>query len=286
MKKYSILLMLAPALAVIILLFMGGLLFGLMQSVNYMPIIGLRDFSLDAYRSIFSDRQFLGSLALTLGVSISATLLTVVFSIITALALRQTFIGKRMVNFLYQFPITIPHLVIAIGTMLLFSQSGVFSRFATSLGIISTQSQFPILVYDDLGIGIIFVYLWKQIPFVGLIVLSILQSSGNDFEELAHSLGANKWQSFRHVLLPLIIPGILPASIICFAFVFGSYEVPFLLGKPYPTVLSVLAYRLYEDTDLKSRPQAMAIAIFIAVFVSILVLAYKKVIKRVSGRAD
>jgi putative spermidine/putrescine transport system permease protein len=286
MKKYSILLMLAPALAVIILLFMGGLIFGLMQSVNYMPIIGLRNFSLDAYRSIFSDRQFLGSLALTLGVSISATLLTVVFSIITALALRQTFIGKRMVNFLYQFPITIPHLVIAIGTMLLFSQSGVFSRFATSLGIISTQSQFPILVYDDLGIGIIFVYLWKQIPFVGLIVLSILQSSGNDFEELAHSLGANKWQSFRHVLLPLIIPGILPASIICFAFVFGSYEVPFLLGKPYPTVLSVLAYRLYEDTDLKSRPQAMAIAIFIAVFVSILVLAYKKVIKRVSGRAD
>ncbi len=286
MKKYSILLMLAPALTVIILLFIGGLLFGLMQSVNYMPIIGLHDFSLDAYRSIFSDSQFLGSLALTLGVSITATLLTVVFSIITALALRQTFIGKRMVNFLYQFPITIPHLVIAIGTMLLFSQSGVFSRFATSLGFISTQSQFPILVYDDWGIGIIFVYLWKQIPFVGLIVLSILQSSGNDFEELAHSLGANKWQSFRHVLLPLIIPGILPASIICFAFVFGSYEVPFLLGKPYPTVLSVLAYRLYEDTDLNSRPQSMAIAIFIAVFVSILVLAYKKVIKRVSGRAD
>jgi len=286
MKKFSIPIMLAPALAVIILLFLGGLLLGLLQSVNYMPIIGLNDFSLDAYASIFSNPQFLGSLALTLGISIVTTLLTIVFSIVTALALRQTFLGKRLVNFLYQFPITIPHLVIAIGIMLLFSQSGFFSRIALNLGFITTQSEFPILVYDDLGIGIVLVYLWKQIPFVGLIVLSILQSSGNDFEELAHSLGANKWQTFRHVLLPLIIPGILPASIICFAFVFGSYEVPFLLGKPYPAVLSVLAYRLYEDTDLSARPEAMAIAVFIAVFVSILVLVYKKVIKNVSGRAD
>jgi putative spermidine/putrescine transport system permease protein len=286
MKRLSLLLMLAPALLVIIALFLGGLMLGLLQSVSYMPVIGLNDFSLDAYKSMFTDSQFLGSLALTFGLSVITTFLTIVFAIITALALRKTFIGKRIVNFLYQFPITIPHLVIAIGIMLLFSQSGYFSRVAHAFGFIKSQSDFPILVYDDLGIGIVLVYLWKQIPFVGLIVLSVLQSSGNDFEELARSLGANGWQTFRHVLLPLIIPGILPASIICFAFVFGSYEVPYLLGKPYPAVLSVLAYRLYEDTDLNSRPEAMAMFVFIAVFISILVLVYKKIVKTISGRND
>ncbi len=283
-KRTTVTLLLLPTVAVLLFLFFGGLVMGLMQSFSFMPMIGLNDFNIDAYRSLFSDREFLMSLALTLWISISSTLLTVVFAIITALAFRRTFPGKRLINFLYQFPITIPHIVITIGTMLVFSQSGIVARIAYHLGMISDQSTFPVLISDNLGLGIIYVYLWKQIPFVGVIVLSILQSLGNNFEELARSLGANKWQSFRHVLLPTIIPGILPASIICFSFTFGSYEVPFLLGKPYPAVISVLAMRLYQDVDLNARPQAMATAVFMAVFISVLVVFYRKLLNKMSGR--
>ncbi len=284
-KRTTITLLLLPTLIVLALLFFGGLVMGLMQSLGFMPLIGLNDFNFDAYRHLFSDEEFISSLGLTVWIALSSTLLSVVFAILTALSLRRTFIGKRIVNFLYQFPITIPHVVIMIGTMLLFTQSGIFSRFANHLGIVSDQSKFPILVFDDWGIGIIYVYLWKQIPFIGVIVLSILQSLGNNFEELARSLGANKWQVFWHVLLPTIIPGILPASIICFSFAFGSYEVPFLLGKPYPAVISVLAMRLYQDVDLNARPQAMATAVFMAFFISILVFFYKKLLNKVSGRS-
>ncbi len=283
-KRTTVTLLLLPTVAVLLFLFFGGLVMGLMQSFSFMPMIGLNDFNIDAYRSLFSDREFLMSLALTLWISISSTLLTVVFAIITALAFRRTFPGKRLINFLYQFPITIPHIVITIGTMLVFSQSGIVARIAYHLGMISDQSTFPVLISDNFGLGIIYVYLWKQIPFVGVIVLSILQSLGNNFEELARSLGANKWQSFRHVLLPTIIPGILPASIICFSFTFGSYEVPFLLGKPYPAVISVLAMRLYQDVDLNARPQAMATAVFMAVFISVLVVFYRKLLNKMSGR--
>lgn len=283
-RRVSIALLLAPALILLILLFYGGFLLGLMQSTNYMPLIGLTEPNLEAYRSIFTDEQFGLSLALTLWVSVSATLLTVVLAIATALALRHSFFGKRIVNFLYQFPITIPHIVIAIGTVFLFSQSGTFARLAYHIGLISDQSQFPQLVNDRLGLGIIYVYLWKQIPFVGIIVMSIMQSMGDNYEELARSLGATKWQAFRHVLLPIIVPGILPASIICFAFTFGSYEVPFLLGRPYPAVLSILAYRLYDDVDLNARPQAMAMAVFMTVFLMLFVVIYKRVLTRATGR--
>lgn len=283
-KRTTITLLLFPTMAVLILLFFGGLVTGLMQSFGFMPLTGLNDFSFEAYRSLFTDGEFLMSLGLTLWISVSSTLLTVVFAILTALAFRKTFPGKRITNFLYQFPITIPHIVITIGTMLVFSQSGIAARLAYKAGLIAEQSQFPVLISDSVGFGIIYVYLWKQIPFVGVIVLSILQSLGNDFEELARSLGANRWQAFRHVLLPTIIPGILPASIICFSFTFGSYEVPFLLGKPYPAVISVLAMRLYQDVDLNARPQAMATAVFMAVFISILVVFYKRLLNKVSGR--
>jgi len=283
-KRTTITLLLFPTMAVLVFLFFGGIAMGLMQSFSFMPLIGLNNFNFDAYRNLFSDSEFLLSLGLTLWISISSTILTVVFAIITALAFRKTFPGKRLTNFIYQFPITIPHIVITIGTMLIFSQSGIVARFAYKAGLISDQSQFPILISDTLGLGIIYVYLWKQIPFVGVLVLSILQSLGNNFEELARSLGANKWQAFRHVLLPTIIPGILPASIICFSFTFGSYEVPFLLGKPYPAVISVLAMRLYQDVDLNARPQAMATAVFMAAFISVLVVLYKKLLNSMSGR--
>lgn len=283
-RQVTIGLLLAPALLLLIVLFYGGFLLGFLQSLNFMPMIGLTEPSLDAYRSIFTDEQFGRSLLLTFWISTSATVLTVVFAILTAMALRHGFLGKRIVNFLYQFPITIPHIVIAIGTMFLFSQSGTFARLAFQVGLISDQAQFPQLVNDRLGLGIVYVYLWKQIPFVGIIVMSIMQSMGNNYEELARCLGANRWQTFRHVLLPLIIPGILPASIICFAFTFGSYEVPFLLGRPYPAVLSILAYRLYDNVDLNARPQAMAMAVFMTVFLMLFVVVYRRVLKKASGR--
>jgi putative spermidine/putrescine transport system permease protein len=276
----AIIVLLAPALVVILVLFAGGLALGLSQSLGYMPLIGAYGFSLDAYLALLRSPGFLPSLLLTIFVSVTATAVAVTLAVIAALTLRKHFVGKKLVTFLYQFPLTIPHLVVAVGMMMLVSQSGLLARAAYRIGLIGDSSQFPILVFDDLGIAIILVYVWKEIPFIGLIALAVLQSIGNDYEEQARTLGANSWQTFRHVLLPLIVPGILPGSIIIFAYTFSSFEVPFLLGKSYPAMLSVLSYRLYVDVDLDARPQAMAMSILIALFVLILVVLYRKVSRR------
>ena len=285
MKRLSIAIMLAPVLTVITIIFVGGLFMGISQSFGYLPMIGETNLTFSAYIKMFSDEGFVHSLLLTIFVSFTATFLTIVLAIITALVLRKRFAGKKALSFIYQFPLTIPHLVIAIGILMLIQPSGLIARLVYHMGLISDQSQFPVLVSDDYGVGVILVYVWKQIPFIGLIVLAVLQSVGNNYEELSRSLGANKWQAFRYVLLPLIIPGILPASIICFAYAFGSYEVPYLLGKTFPTMLSVLSYRFYVDVDLNARPEAMAISIFIAVFVTVLVVFYQKLTKKITGRS-
>ncbi|UCF99179.1 MAG: sugar ABC transporter permease [Spirochaetaceae bacterium] len=276
----SLIILLAPALVVILVLFAGGLALGLSQSLGYMPIIGAFGFSLQAYLQLLRSPGFVPSLLLTIFVSVVATGFAVVLAVATALTLRKRFVGKKIVSFLYQFPLTIPHLVVAVGMMMLISQSGLLSRAAFRIGLIGDSSQFPILVFDDLGIGIILVYIWKEVPFIGLIALAVLQTIGSDYEEQARTLGANSWQSFRHVLLPLMTPGIVPGSIIIFAYTFSSFEVPFLLGKSYPAMLSVLSYRLYVDVDLDARPQAMAMSILIALFVLILVLVYRRLSQR------
>ena len=163
------------------------------------------------------------------------------------------------------------------GVLYLFSGSGLVSRLATGAGLIDSPAGFPAMVNDPWAIGIIIQYVWKEIPFIGVIVLAILLSVGEDYESVARSLGANRWQAFRNVTLPLIMPGVVSASVIVFAFTFGAFEIPWLLGSTFPKALPVLAYESYTDVDLAARPQAMAMAMVIAVMSSLMILAYMNV---------
>ena len=278
--RVKILLLLAPALIIIGVLFFGGLVIGLMRSFNYMPIIGLTEPNFDAYISIFTSREFYLSFLLTFYIAFVSTFISSVLAIGAALLLRRQFIGRAIVNFLFQLNLTVPHLVGAIGILYLFSQSGSFARLAAEWGMIARPSEFPALVFDPYAIGIILQYVWKEIPFIGVIVLANMQALGEDYESVARSLGANRWQAFIHVLLPLIFPGVLSASVIVFAFIFGAYEIPALLGANYPAALPVLAYRKYTDVDLAARPEAMAMAIVIALLSAVMIYLYVRYARR------
>jgi putative spermidine/putrescine transport system permease protein len=278
--RMRIILLLAPAMLVIVVLFFGGLAVGLMRSFNYMPVIGLTDPNLDAYVAVFTSREFYLSFLLTFHISFTSTLISCVLAIGAALLLRRSFIGKSVINFLFQLNLTVPHLVGAIGILYLFSQSGSFARLGYHWGLIAKPADFPALVFDPYAIGIILQYVWKEIPFIGVIVLANMQSIGTDYESVARSLGASRWQSFRHVLLPLIFPGVLSASVMVFAFTFGAYEIPAILGQNYPAALPVLAYRKYTDVDLAARPEAMAMAIVIALLSALLIWIYIRTSRR------
>jgi putative spermidine/putrescine transport system permease protein len=269
-------LMLAPALGIVTLLFGGGLLVGLGQSLGYFPAIGLTEFTFDHYVSVLTDSNFLSSLWLTFRIALVTTVLASVLAVGFSLVLRHQFAGSRFATFLFQVPLPVPHLVAASGIILLVTQSGLIARLGVALGLMDVPAEFPALVFDKAGIAIILTFLWKEVPFVGLVVLAILQSVGPQYEEQARTLGANARQRFFNVLLPLIMPGIMSASIIIFAFTFASYEIPLLLGVRFPTTLPVQAFRLYQDPDLAQRPEAMAISIVLAVVAILLLVAYRR----------
>ena len=275
-QRLSISLLLTPAIAIIILLFVGGLFTGLLRSLNYFPLIGLNEFNLDAYLTIFADNGFLQSLVLTFHIAFTSTLISSILAVAAAMLLRPAFKGKRLVHFAFSLNLTIPHLVGAIGVLYLFQNSGLISRLLTGLDLIQKPADFPSMVFDPWAIGIIIQYVWKEIPFIGVIVLAILLSVGEDYESVARSLGANRWQAFRQVTLPLVMPGVVSASVIVFAFTFGAFEIPYLLGRTFPAALPVLAYQSYTDVDLAARPQAMAMAMVIAFISTLLIMAYMK----------
>jgi len=283
-ERIRIAVMLAPTLLVISILFFGSLLYGFLQSLGYNPNIGATDINFDAYLRVMFSEEFSGrfwsGLTLSLWVAFCSTFVSAAIAIFVALLLRRTFFGKKLAVFFFQLNLPIPHLVIAVGMIMLFSQSGLVSRMLGELGLVTSPRDFPALTKDAYGIGIILAYIWKEVAFFGIIVLAILQSLGEDYEAVAQSLGANRWQRFRTVTLPLIMPGLMSASIIVFAFTFGSYEVPRILGVGYPTMLAVMSLDFFLNPDLNARAEGMALSMIIAFIVLVLIFIYMYITAR------
>ncbi len=280
-ERLKIWLMLAPALLVLFAVFIGGLGFGIARSLNYMPIIGLTQPNFDAYIGLFSLTEFWRSLGMTLYIALTSTAISMVLAIGAALLLRRAFPSKRLMTFLFSFNLPIPHIVGAIGIMFLFAQSGFMARIAHGFGWIERPMDFLVLVNDPYAIGIILEYVWKEVPFIGIVVLAVLQSIGDDYEAVSQTLGAGPLQRFRFVILPLITPATLSVSVLVLAFTFGEFLIPYLLGQTYPATLPVLAVRLFTDPDLNKRPEAMAMSILIAVIAALMVLAYMWLSRRI-----
>jgi putative spermidine/putrescine transport system permease protein len=266
--------LLAPALLVITSLFVGALAFGVLQSLNVVNLAGQAEPSLDAYVNIFNDPVFWRSLTLSLWIALASTGISIVLAVGTALLIFRIERGRRAATFIYQFNLPIPHIVGGVAMLLLLSQSGFFSRLAFALGLTASPADFPPMTNDSLGIAIIAEYVWKETVFIGVVVLAALSGGVAEYEDLARTLGASRWKRFWHVILPLITPAIVSTSIIVFAFSFGAFEIPFMLGQPFPAALPVLAFRAYTDVDLNSRPEAMAISVVIAAVVAVLVFIY------------
>ena len=263
-------LLLLPALSIVGLLFGGGLLLAFLQSIG---LIGLtpEPVSLAAYQTALSDPEFWRSLGLSLYIAITATGLATLLSIGLALLLRS---AGRWASFACQITLPIPHLVGVTGILLLLAPSGLLARWAYALGWIQTDQDFPLLVNDPANIGLLLHFLWKEIPFMTLILLAVLRGIDPAYAMQARAVGASPWQVFRNVTLPLLKPGILSASLLLFGFIFGSFEVPFLLGSTRPRTLPLLVYRAFTDTDLSRRQEAVALGLLLSLISMLIIAAY------------
>ncbi len=270
--KFIVALFLAPALIVVLLLFGGGLLLGLLQALGYFPGAAEQALTTQHFQQVLGDSDFLESLGLTLYVALTSTAVAVLISIAIALAFLRLSEEQRWVHFIFQVPLVVPHLVVAIAVVFLLSPTGWFSRIAQALGWIQSSSDFPFLVNDRFGVGIIVTYVWKEIPFITLMIFSVLRNAGIELIEVGKTLHANRWQRFRYIIFPMIFPSLAASSLIVFAYTFGAFEVPYLLGQTYPMLLPVWAYKHYADVDLLARPEGIATGILIALIVALAVL--------------
>ena len=92
-----------------------------------------------------------------------------------------------------------------------------------------------------------------QIPFIGIIVRSRLADMDPAVEEAAHDLGADAWQTFRHITLPLMAPGIFAGAALAFTMSIDDFVVSFFTAGPGATTLPILIYSSVKRGITPSR---------------------------------
>ncbi|KUP04897.1 hypothetical protein Q75_13765 [Bacillus coahuilensis p1.1.43] len=251
-KNHKTILLLTPAAVILFSLTGYSLWMAINQSISYQG-----ETSLFYYKEVVSDEAFWSSLLYSFRIAFFSSAV----SLLIGLWLTRTFYTyvKQGVGKLFVWlPMLFPHFVGAYLTLLFLGQSGILSHIGFELGFITEREQFPILVRDEAGVGIFLTYLWKEIPFVVLMLLPVYDTLNRQVTEEVRMLGGSHFQAFKVAEWPWLVPTLLETGLILFMFIFAAFEVPFLLGVTYPKMFSILAYDWFYSGNWENRGYAFA----------------------------
>jgi putative spermidine/putrescine transport system permease protein len=217
--------------------------------------------SLSRFAQVLGDSAVWEGTLWTLWVSIASTILATLGAAGLAMLFRGSGWANRLGRALAFLPLPVPHLAAGVGVLLVLGQSGLLSRLAYHLNWIAGPADMPALVSDPFGIGLIVALTWKELPFLSLVAVSVLETRGIALEDTARGLGAGAWKTARLVTWPLLWRGMLPAALAVFTFVAGSYEAAVLLAPSDPLALPLLTWERYLDASLAMRGDAYVLAL-------------------------
>lgn len=180
---------------------------------------------LDNYARMIGDGRFWQSLWTTTIFTFFSVVLELILGMIIALVLNQPFKGRGFVRTVTILPWALPTALIGVAWAWIFNdQFGVWNDILLRLGIINQGINWlgnPATAM----IAVVAADVWKTTPFISILLLAGLQSISEDLYE-AHAIdGANAWQSFRQITLPLLMPQILIAVLFRFAQAFGIFDL-------------------------------------------------------------
>jgi putative spermidine/putrescine transport system permease protein len=274
MKRRSITLNLLPLLIPFLAVFGCGLLITGLQSFGFFMFSYRYDDMFFAYKELFSDTWFLQSVLFSLSISFAASLASVVLGTILSYFIWKLPDNQHSWTIIYKIPLILPHIAVGFIAIILLSKTGVLSSLCYHLGFISSFVEFPQLLYTAYGIDLISAYVYKETPFVMIMVYASLSRFDKRYIETAAMFGASSVRIFFSLILPFILPVLNTTFIILFVFTFGGFDLPFVLGDSYPGMLSVRIYDFFFQKDIYLRPVAMAMLTLVFVFSLLFIFGY------------
>lgn len=265
-------LLVVPAILFSLALFIYPFFYGLFLSFN--PKAGG---ALANYQRFFSDSFLYGTIATTLWLALPVTIVTLLMAIPIAFRVR-TMKHQRLLTTILVIPITLGTVLVAQGLLNYLGPQGWFNRALLTMGLISTPVK---LLHNYWGVMISLVI--TGFPFTFLLTLSYLSGVDPALEQAGATLGAGPWQRFKHILLPLLLPGLAITFCLSFVQAFSVFPSAVLLGAPAgPTrVISIAAYQAaFEEYDYSMASAVAMIMGVVQLSIVVAVLAARGLLYR------
>lgn len=272
-------LLVLPA-ALLLLVFVYGVVMGVLQGFGFAPFLGKTEFTLEYWQRALARGDLQSSIGFSFYLATVSSVIAVVGGVALCAALVNVGASRKLQLLNIQVPIMTAHTLVVLAVVSLFAGSGLFPRVLCALGLVSEATDFSSVVGDPTGWGIIMVYFWKEMPFIAFCTLTIMSNVSGRFGEAAATLGAGPVRTFFSVTLPLCKNAILKAFLVVFAFVFGAFEVPYLLGATLPKALPILAYIEYSNPDIANRCMAMAVDGIMVLITLVLAVLYFRILNK------
>ncbi|MHA3059720.1 sulfate ABC transporter permease subunit CysT [Acinetobacter sp. ANC 4636] len=227
---------------------------------------------------IISSARILKALQLSFTTALAAALLNVFLGVLLAWCLvRYQFFGKRVVDALIDLPFALPTAVAGIALTSLYASTGWIGQYLEPLGIK--------VAYTPLGITLALVFI--GLPFVVRTVQPVLSDLETELEEAASALGANRWQTIRHVIFPIVLPAIFTGFALAFARGVGEYgSVIFIAGnQPFKTEIApLMIISRLEEYDYAAATTIAVIMLLISFAILFLINILQAWATRRTGR--
>ena len=200
---------------------------------------------------VVSNPRVLAAYRLSFGAALAAAAIDAVFGLLLAWVLvRYSFPGKRLVDALIDLPFALPTAVAGIALTALYAPNGWLGGWLAALGLK--------VAFTPLGILVALVFI--GIPFVVRTVQPVLEEFEPEFEEAAVSLGASRWQVFRHVILPHVLPAVVTGFALAFARAVGEYGSVIFIAGNLPFVSEIAPLLIIGRLEQYDEAGATAIA--------------------------
>ena len=218
----------------------------------------------EAFWNVVTAPRVLASYRLSFGASLIAAALNSVFGLLLAWSLvRYSFPGKRLVDALVDLPFALPTAVAGIALTALYAGNGWLGGLLEPLGVK--------VAFKPLGVLVALTFI--GLPFVVRTVQPVLEDIDTELEEAAASLGAHRWQTFRHVVLPILTPALLTGFALAFARAVGEYGSVIFIAGNIPMVSEITPLMIITKLEQYDYAGATAIASTMLVFSFALLLA-------------
>lgn len=264
------------AITILFLPLLPGLLGLLFSAIGYSANMQQFQFSLNGFIELFNWPGIIESIAITLIVTVSSTLLTmfISFSVLQTSWHRPSWhkIEKLLAPIM-----ALPHVAFAVGFAFLFSNSGFIARIFDWASLPNSLSNLDI-VNNQYGLGLIVALTIKEIPFILFMSIPLLkQLNISQSLRLGQSLGYTSAQVWQKIIFPQWLPKIRFSLLAIMAYSLSVVDVSLVIGPTNPPTLPVLLWSWISDADLQRLPMASAAATLLTIICLAFVLMMRVV---------